>query len=152
MATTNIEKRITGNRSSLLDGEANQSGKRRSLRVVIDIPVTVFGQNLDHKIFAEHANTVTVSAHGASVILNTDIDPQRPALLQNTKTGAEAQCRVAHRKELGKGRLEIGFEFERPLPRFWAINFPPEDWNPADRKKPMSTHQPTSTPTKGMKK
>ena len=151
MAAIDLEKQVIGNRPGASDGEAAQSGKRRSLRVVIDIPVAVFGHDLDHKIFQERTTTLTVSAHGASVVLISNIDTQKPVLLVNSKTGAEAQCRIAHRKELDKGRLEIGFEFETPIPKFWAINFPPEDWNPADRKRPISPNRPSPL-SKGVKK
>jgi len=119
---------------------------------VIDIAVEVFGHNLERKIFQEKTSTLTVSAHGASVVLNTNIDAQKPALLINCKTGATVQCRIAHRKELEKGRLEIGFEFENALPKFWAINFPPEDWNPADRKRPNLPSRPAASISKGAKK
>jgi hypothetical protein len=137
---------------STANSEANPSNKRRSLRVVIDVPVTVFGQSLDGKIFGEKTKTVTVSAHGGLVVLKTDIDPQKPTLLVNTKTGVEMQCRIAYRKEIEEDLFEIGLEFERPLPRFWGVNFPPEDWNPADRKKPTWSQVPISNLTKGTRK
>jgi hypothetical protein len=152
MAAIDVDKRVTESRTGNSEGEAISAGKRRSLRVVIDIAVSVFGHDLEHKIFQEKTSTLTVSAHGASVVLNTNIDPQKPALLINCKTGATVQCRVAHRKELDKGRVEIGFEFENPLPKFWAINFPPEDWNPADRKRPNLPTRPAATLSKGAKK
>ena len=142
--TTNLHERATAIGVNTVDGEAPQVNKRRSLRVVIDIPVTVFGQDLDGKIFAEQSKTITVNAHGAIVILETDINRQKPALLMNTKTGAEVQCSIAHRKEIAKGRFEIGLNFVDPNPRFWGMNFPPEDWNPAERKKATSHHVPKS--------
>ena len=145
-----LDSKTPANRTGSTVGEARQSDKRRSTRVVIDIPVTVFGQNSDGKIFTEQSSTVKVSAHGALIVMTTDIDSQKPALLMNTKTGSEVQCRVAHRKEIEKCRFEIGFEFASPYPRFWGINFPPVDWNPADRKKATSPQRILSAPTKGL--
>jgi hypothetical protein len=151
MAVIDSQKDAAANAVSSANSEANPASKRRSMRVVIDVPVGVFGQNSDGKIFEEKTKTVTVSAHGCLVILKTIIDPQKPALLVNTKTGSEVQCRIAHRKEIEKGVFEIGLDFERPLPRFWGVNFPPEDWNPGDRKKATSPQRPISPITKGLK-
>jgi hypothetical protein len=61
----------------------------------------------------------------------------------------EVQCRVVYRKELEKGRFEVALEFSKPFPRFWGINFPPEDWNPAERKKAGTPSKPSSSLTKG---
>jgi len=126
-----------------------QLNKRRSVRVVIKIPVTVFGQNVEGKIFVEETHTETVNAHGALIHMEKDIDPQKPALLSNTKTCMEVQCRIAYRKEIKKGQLEIGFEFMSPLPRFWGINFPPEDWDPSERKKATVLRGPALHSKKG---
>jgi hypothetical protein len=135
-----------------LDGGVNQSDKRRSMRVFIDIPVSVFGQTLEGKIFEEQTSTATVNAHGALVFLKTDINPQKPAFLKNSKTQMEIQCRIAYRKEIKTGRFEIGLEFTSPLPKFWGINFPPEDWDPSERKKPTSPQRPISPSKKGLRK
>src|SRR5689334_15456737 len=76
-------------RASSADGDPVQVAKRRSLRVVIDFPVSVFGHDLERKIFEEQTRTITISAHGASVVLSSQIDSRRPALLINPKTGAK---------------------------------------------------------------
>jgi len=132
-------------------GKTNARGttSRRSQRVVIDFPVTVFGQGMDGKIFSESTSTMTVNAHGALVNMTKDVDAQKPAILGNPKTQMEVQCRVVYRKEIEKGRYEVALEFAKPFPRFWGINFPPEDWNPAERKKAGSPVKQNSTSTKG---
>jgi hypothetical protein len=139
--TLEIHTRTTANGIST---EARQSNKRRSTRVVIDFPVTVFGQNLEGKIFVEETKTVTVNAHGALIILKTNIDPQKPVLLANTKIGLEVQCHIAFRKDSKKDEFEVGLEFTNPHPKFWGMNFPPEDWDPAYRKKATSPQRPSS--------
>jgi hypothetical protein len=110
--------------------------QQRAMRVVIDFPVTVFGHYSDGKIFEESTRTLSVNARGAFLTLSSLIDSQKPALLTNTKTQMEVQCRIVYRKEIQAGQFEIGLEFADPLPKFWDINFPPDDWNPAERKKP----------------
>jgi len=124
-----------------VDRGPHHSGKRRSSRVMIDIPVTVFGRNLDGKVFEEKTRTVAVSANGGQVVLKTAIDAEKPITLVRTGMGTEVQCRVARRKEIEKGKLEISLEFLSPVPKFWGITFPPEDWNPADRKRPTTIHR-----------
>jgi hypothetical protein len=140
------------NKISNGDGEARPVWTRRSSRVVIDIPVTLFGQSLDRKMFKEQAKTLTVSAHGALVSLQADVDSQRPVLMANPKTGMEVQCRVAYRKSTRDGGSEIGLEFATSLPKFWGIHFPPEDWDPAARKKATSPERAVDTSARGSKR
>jgi hypothetical protein len=116
--------------------------------VVIDFPVTVCGQKPDGSIFEETARTLTVNSHGALIRINSNIDTHKPAMLTNPKTRIEAECRVVFRKELGSNGCEIALEFADPSPRFWGINFPPEDWDPAERKRPDTQKAPPRS-TKG---
>ncbi len=115
---------------------ASGSNKRRSSRVAIDIPVEVFGQSLDGKIFHEETRTLVVNAHGALISLATGINLRQTILLVNKKTNNQMECRVTFRKEIDKERAEVAIEFANPSPRFWGIAFPPEDWNRAERKQP----------------
>jgi hypothetical protein len=140
------------NKVSNGEGEARPASNRRSSRVVIDIPVTLFGQSSDRKMFKEQAKTLTVSAHGALVSLKADVDPQRPVLMANPRTGMEVQCRVANRKSTKDGGSEIGLEFANPLPKFWGIHFPPEDWDPAERKRATSPARPVDSSERGSKR
>ncbi len=148
MAPTTLDLREAAKASKTTPRAQNT---RRSQRVVIDFPVSIFGQGLDGKIFAETTNTLTVNAHGALILLKKDVDSEKPALLSNPKTQMEVQCRVVYRKEITKDRYEIGLEFAKPFPRFWGINFPPEDWNPAERKKAASPQKANAPSTKGQK-
>jgi len=112
------------------------ASKRRSSRVAMDIPVEVYGQSPDGKVFHEETCTLVVNAHGALISLVTEIGLQQMVLLVHKKTRNEIECRVAYRKEIEKGRAEVSIEFVSPSPRFWGIAFPPEDWSRAERKQP----------------
>jgi hypothetical protein len=114
------------------------AAKRRSSRVSIDMPVEVFGQSVNGKVFREETRTTTVNAHGALLMLGSVVQIKPSVLLINKTTRIEVQCRVVSLKETEKGKVELGVEFVIPQPRFWGIAFPPEDWNNADRKKPGS--------------
>ena len=111
---------------------------RRSSRVTIDIPVEVYGQGSDGTVFREETRTQVVSAHGALLLLKTEVGVKQVLLLVHKKTRNEIQCRVAYRKENEKGPAEVGMEFENPSLSFWHIDFPPEDWNRAERRRPVS--------------
>jgi hypothetical protein len=146
MAITTLDLR---DRSGAGKNPARPTTGRRSQRVVIDFPVTVFAQGMDGKIFAETTTTTKVNAHGALVSMSKEVNPKEPAILGNPKTQVEVQCRVVYRTEIENGRYEVALEFAKPCPRFWGINFPPEDWNPAERKKASSPTKPNIPPTKG---
>ena len=152
MKSANLGDQAAPNKIGNAEVDPRPAAKRRSSRVVIDIPVTLFGQNPQHKMFEEQTKTLTVSAHGALIILQTEVDAQRPVIISNAMTGMEVQCRVAHRKDIRAGGVEIGIEFAEPLPKFWGIHFPPEDWNPAERKIPTFARTPDPNPTKGSRR
>jgi hypothetical protein len=146
MTTVNLREHRDASKSATRYGSS-----RRSQRVVDDFPVALFGQTQDGKTFAESTNTPTVSAHDALVLLKEDVNTQSPARLGNPNTQIEVQCRVVHRKKIAKDQYEIGLEFATSVPGFWGINFPPEDWNPAERKKATSPSKLDSPTTKGSK-
>jgi len=106
--------------------------------VTIDIPVEVYGRGPDGRVFREETCTLVVNAHGALVTLATVVALKQMVLLVHKKACTEIRCRVAYRKEIEKGRAEVGVEFVTPSPRFWGIAFPPEDWNRAERKQTVS--------------
>ena len=112
--------------------------KRRSSRVAIAMPVEVFGQQANGKVFREETRTTVVNAHGALLVLSSAVEIKASVLLINKKTNLEAQCRVISYVKTEKSKAELGVEFVNPQPRFWGIAFPPEDWNNADRKIPGS--------------
>jgi len=103
------------------------------------MPVEVFGQSIDGKVFSEETRTTVVNAHGALLTLGLATQIKPSVLLVNKKTKTEAQCRVIYLKRAEMNRSELGVEFVDPQPRFWGIAFPPEDWDNADRKRPPST-------------
>lgn len=149
MKSENLGDQASPNKIGIAEADSRPAAKRRSSRVVIDIPVTLFAQSPQHRMFEEQTKTLTVSAHGALIFLQTELDPQKPVLITNQMTGSEAQCRVAHRKEIRSGGIELGLEFAQPLPKFWGIHFPPEDWNSAERKIPTSSRRPVPNSSKG---
>ena len=109
-------------------------GRRRSMRVLLSVPITVTGKNARGQDFVEQTRTLVVNAHGALVTLSAQVLPGQKVRLVNKATDDSLLCRVVHVSAPQAGRLQIGVEFEMPSPSFWHIDFPPEDWVAPDGK------------------
>ena len=120
----------------------NSAQRRRSQRVQIAIPVLVRGKS-GSQSFEEATQTVLVSAHGCMVHLAATVVRAQPISIVNTKTAEEMPCEVAFagRKD-AEGRTDVGIKFAEAAPLFWKITFPPEDWNPSERKLPDAPRPP----------
>jgi hypothetical protein len=105
-----------------------QTGQRRSERVLMDLPIIVSGESTDHGTFLEETFTVTVSAHGALMMLATQVAIGQKLLLTNPANHGQREARVAYLGHPHAGLSQVGVEFARPSPEFWPINSPPQDW------------------------
>ena len=73
------------------------------------------------------------------VRLATQVARSQEIFIINTKTAEELPCTVTSLGQRDGGRQEIGVEFAEPSPVFWRIAFPPEDWDPSERKRPSTS-------------
>ena|SRR5579863_45172 len=110
---------------------------RRSKRVYIAMPVVVQGQQ-GTETFEEKASTESVNAHGCMIRLARVVNRGQKLTLTNVKSREAIECRVAYIGQSEGGKIQAGIEFSRPAGYFWHIAFPPDDWNAAERKKPVS--------------
>jgi PilZ domain len=101
---------------------ASKPHRRRSHRVSAFLPVFIYGRSHDEP-FVEHAVTLNVSANGGLVALSCEVTPSERFLLVNTQTDEELPCRVARIIKMQAATILVGFEFLRPAPRFWSIEF-----------------------------
>ena len=109
--------------------------RRRSHRVNIAMPVLVRGKR-GTQPFEEEAQTISVSAHGCMMRMATPVARAQEIAIVNTKTAEELPCTVTFHGQKEGGKTEVGVEFAEPSPLFWRIAFPPEDWDPSERKRP----------------
>lgn len=121
----------------------NTVERRRSHRVHIAMPVLVRGKK-GTQAFEEATATVSVNAHGCMVRLATAVTRNQAVSIVNPKTAEELPCTITFLGPKEAGKTEVGIEFAEPSPVFWRIAFPPEDWDPAERKRP-STSRPPAT-------
>jgi len=104
--------------------------KRRSQRVLMQVPVRLRGANAQGASFEEETETLAISAHGALVLLQTRLMSGTRIQLQHKKTLEEQECQVVFLGPVRGNKAEIGLEFSAPRPQFWRVAFPPEDWSP----------------------
>jgi hypothetical protein len=103
---------------------------RRSQRVVLRFPVVLRANVKDHEPFVETTHTLVVNAHGALIVMATNVRLKQALLIENLSTGKLQQCHIVHVGERQRDTNEIGIEFEGTAPNFWNIAFPPTDWKP----------------------
>ena len=110
------------------------SDRRRSHRVNIAMPILVRGKT--SQPFQEQTHTVSVSAHGCVFRLAAQVKRLQEIAIVNSKTAEELPCKVTFLGQKESGKTEVGVEISEPSPLFWRIAFPPEDWDPSERKRP----------------
>jgi hypothetical protein len=106
----------------------NPANRRRSERVMLQVPVVVRVTARDGKKVEEETHTVVVNAHGGLMKLQMEIQTGQPILLINAKTKMQQGCRVVRVETSVGGQSAVAFEFDQPAPQFWPIVFPPADW------------------------
>ncbi len=103
-------------------------GRRRSLRVLLTVPVSVRGLDANKRSIHEETKTLVVNAHGALVMLSCEVKAGQVLNVTNNATQENLDCKVVYQGQAQAGRIQVGIEFLKPAPGFWQINFPPEDW------------------------
>jgi PilZ domain len=103
-------------------------GRRRSMRVLLSVPILVSGKGSDGKDFNEETRTLVVNAHGALISLGARVVAGQSVTVANNATKQSLECRVVYLGNPQAGKTQMGVEFVKPLPSFWQIDFPPDDW------------------------
>ena len=123
MATT-----IPDAKSYSLEKLKLDTGRRRSMRVLLSVPILVVGKSAQKKDFSEETRTLVVNAHGALISLAERQTAGDKITISNKATQHSIACRIVYVGAMQAGKAQMGIEFERPAPKFWQIDFPPEDW------------------------
>lgn len=113
--------------------------RRRTHRIQISMPVIVRGKSGDQP-FEEKTQTVSVNANGCMVRLEARVNRGQHVSIINPKTVEELDCTVTFIGQKEGSKTEIGLEFMEASPLFWRIAFPPEDWDPTERKRAGTHH------------
>jgi len=123
----------------------SSSERRRTQRVQISMPIIVRCRDAKTP-FEEKTSTVSVNANGCLLKMQTQVTRGQKVLLVNPLTTEELPCTVMFLGKKDGGKTEVGLEFAEASPLFWRISFPPEDWDPSERKRPVVPPNQTSPP------
>ncbi len=104
------------------------TGRRRSMRVLLSVPIHVSGKTTANQDFDEETRTLVVNAHGALISLGAKVLAGQEVTLSNSSTQSSIACRIVYLGNPTSGKLQMGIEFVKPSPSFWQIDFPPDDW------------------------
>lgn len=102
-----------------------EEGRRRSERVLLQIPIEVKGTDAEGKPFTERTHMLVINRHGARIALKTPLRPESRITIVNRQRTMSCPFRVVGRtgKSLGRGP-EWGVECLEPGVNFWGICFP----------------------------
>lgn len=109
-----------------------EAARRRSERLLLNIPVVVYSKAGSHELFHERTHTLVVNAHGALIAMATPVVMQQLVAVANIATGAERESRVVFSGGRKDGMTSVGVEFVVPDPDFWNIAFTPVNWRGVD--------------------
>jgi hypothetical protein len=103
-------------------------GRRRSMRVLLSVPILVRGKTAKNEEFSEKTRTLVVNAHGALISLAAPVVANQKIFVSNNATQQTQECLIVYLGNTQSGKAQMGVEFLSPSPAFWQIDFPPEDW------------------------
>jgi hypothetical protein len=101
---------------------ATGAERRRSQRYLLDIALVVRGESAEQQPFEERTFTISVSVHGALVVLATKVVVGQRLFLKNPQTQFETEGRVARLGAPHGGLAQVGIEFPTPTPELWPVN------------------------------
>lgn len=99
--------------------------RRSTVRVSLQVPLTVRCLSPEGDTIYLKASTQTVSAHGAMVIMEESLMPGQAVRVYNEMTSDSVDCYVTSvRQKRGAQERYIGVGFSVPRTNFWHIFFP----------------------------
>lgn len=105
--------------------EKESTGIRRSDRVTVSIPLEVAGTDASGEGFFDGAETLRISRHGASIVLNRKLAPDQELTLRNLENNREAEVSVIGQIGTAERGEVYGVAFAQEETNLWDIEFPP---------------------------
>ncbi len=100
--------------------------RRRGERVLIRIPIMLFGVTRDNRHVPEEAETAVISRTGALLRAHSAFKPGSTVELTNGFSKQSDKFKVVWASETQKqGHFDLGVEMLTPRDDFWGISFPP---------------------------
>jgi len=118
--------------------------RRRTVRVMLSIPLKVHGISTDGDTFAVETKSHTISLHGASLELEYPVQLSDILMVENVRTGEQTEARVATIKKTREGKIHVGLEFTSKGVNFWHMAFPAPGAKPMRRLAPAAVREPVA--------
>jgi hypothetical protein len=93
--------------------------RRRSPRRLLDVPLIVSGESTEQQPFREETFTISVSAHGALVLLAAHVSLGQTVVLIKPETRQQQEGRISRLGSPHGGLAQVAVEFAQPVPEFW---------------------------------
>jgi hypothetical protein len=129
----------TGNAAAIHPGlpphvraNALAENRRRGQRVLLRVRANA---RLATKLNEEEVvpvMTLSVNPAGAMLVSPRNLAAQTRFVLEHAGTKETISCRVVATAKQAPEGFHVPIAFDVPSPRFWKIDFPPEDWKPHD--------------------
>ncbi len=100
------------------------SGKRRSDRIYVAVPIRVSGTDARNISFLEDTQTLVLSQHGACILLNRPLAPEQEIMVYSELSHQDAHSRVVGPMGEDERGTHYGIEFLDPQINIWGIQFP----------------------------
>jgi len=98
--------------------------RRRTVRVMLTVPLKVHGINMEGEIFTVETRSHTVSLHGASIELDFGVALGDILQLENELTRERVDGKVVTIRHSRDGKTYVGLEFTSRDVNFWHMSFP----------------------------
>ena len=98
--------------------------RRRTLRVALNVPLTVHGRNDAGDKFSAQSCSQSVNRHGALFQLEEIVLVGQTLILVNDHTAQSMECRVVSIHRARDSKQYVGVEFISPETNFWHMQFP----------------------------
>ncbi len=108
--------------------ESDPRNRRRSERVLVQIPVLFEIPQPTGRSLHGDAYTLCVNAHGGLMELGVSLQRGKKFALSNPGTADSRSCHVIRCDRTRNGYFAVSFEFESPAGDFWPILSTPMDW------------------------
>jgi PilZ domain len=122
---------MTGQGNEPLRGQE----RRRSLRFLLDVGLVVQGESVEKQGFREETSAISVSTHGALVLLSAKVALGQTLFLKNSQTLMDMEGRVARIDPSYDGFVHVGIEFAQPSQSFCPVPSSPNSWKSVAKQK-----------------
>jgi hypothetical protein len=99
-------------------------GTRLSGRIPKQIAISLFGSDIEGRVFSERTKTVVLSRHGAGIVSSYKLSAEQELVLRNETSRKEIEARVVGQIGADGETYIYGIAFLDRAINFWEIDFP----------------------------